>query len=99
MNDQKLRRLFQTARRDSAPTPGPGFESRLLRAIARERPEEPISFLDQLGAMFPRAAVAAVLLIGLCFAGDFCASQVTQPDWTTGISVLSAQWLFTENGF
>lgn len=100
MNEQKMKRLFDAARSEQTPMPSRGFESRVLRAIRAEqraaRPET-VSLLDALGALFPRLAMAAGLVIGLCVAADFCLSAVGGPDLPDGIAAVSEQWLFAVN--
>ena len=100
MNEQKMKRLFDAARNEPLTTPSADFESRVLRSIHGEqhaaRPET-ISLLDALGALFPRLAMAAALVIGLCVAADFCLSSVGGLDFPDGIAAVSEQWLFAVN--
>jgi hypothetical protein len=97
MNESKLKRLFETARNEPSPAPGAGFEAQVMRAIRHEGKEEPGSLFDQLNRLFPRVAWAAVVVIGLCVAGDLAASALHLPGLTDGLAQLSDQWLFAVN--
>lgn len=99
MNDDKLQRLFRSARNESTP-PGPeDFDRRVVQAIRRETDSAPISLFDQLGALFPRLALASVLLIALCVAADIGLSALGQSDLESGVAQISEQWLFPVKGF
>jgi anti-sigma factor RsiW len=99
MNENKMRKLFDAARSEPAPGPGEDFPAQVMRAVRREPAPEPPSVFGQLGDLFPRLAVAAVVLIALCVVGDFCASALDQSDLTSGVAQLSEQWLFATKGF
>ncbi len=99
MNENKLRKLFEAARRENPPSPDTGFAAEVMRAIHREPAPGTPSVLSQLGDLFPRLAVAALVLIAVCFVGDFCASALELPDLENGVAQLSEQWLFATKGF
>ena len=99
MNENKIRKLFAAAREEQAPQPGPDFAAGVMRVVRQSPTPEPVSVFGQLGDLFPRLAVAAVLMIGLCVAADFCAAAMDQADLTSGVSQLSEQWLFATKGF
>jgi len=102
MNEQKLNRLFGAARRESPPSPETGFENLVMSAIRGEQRScatEPVSLRDQLGALLPHLAWAAVLVVGLSVAADFGLAALGVPNLTDGVVQLSEQWLFTANGF
>ena len=99
MNERKLQKLFDSARREPAPEPSPGFDARVLSALRREQPPESVFLLDQLGQLYPRLAWAAALVIALCVAADYGLAAWGVPDLAAGTALLSDQWLFTQNGF
>jgi hypothetical protein len=99
MTKGKLEQLFEATRREPAPMPATGWETRVMGAANPEREREPASLLDQLSALFPRAALASALVIGLCVAGEFGSSLTGQPDLTSGLVELSDDWLFAANGY
>lgn len=98
MNDSKLEKLFRLARGEPAPVAGPDFVSSIMRALRQNPVQTPPSLLDQLRELFPKLAVAAVLLIGLCMAAEICLSTLQNSDLTIGIAQLSEQWLFAMKG-
>jgi len=101
MNERKLNQLFGAARKETPPWPEAGFENLVLTAIRHEprlKAPSPVSLSDQLGALFPRLAWAAVLVVGLCVAADFGLGALDVPSLTDGVAQISAQWLFTANG-
>jgi anti-sigma-K factor RskA len=101
MNERKLKRLFASARRETAPTPPEDLAADVLRAIRREPPvavTETISIFDQLNLWFPRLALAASAVIMLCVAADFGLTAAGVPGLSDGVSQLSAQWLLTSTG-
>ncbi len=74
MKDHKLKQLFAAARNEAAPPPSPGFADGVLRAVRHEpagTTAGTASLFDQLNALFPRVAFAAVAVIVLCVALDF----------------------------
>jgi hypothetical protein len=91
----KLQRLFQSARQERAAQPPPGFAEDVLRMLGAEQPAAapmPSRLIEQLGALFPRAAVAAALVLLLSLASQFLPSSA--PDLETQLSQISEQWLF-----
>lgn len=99
MNDDKLQRLFRSARNESVPAGPEDFDQRVIRAIRGETRVAPPTLFDQLGALFPRLAFASVLMIGLCVATDIGLSALGQSDLESGVAQLSDQWLFPVKGF
>ena len=102
MNKPKIKKLFAAARNEAAPAPAAGFAADVLRAIRREPPvslPETASVFDQLNRLFPRFALAAAIVIALGVATDFGLTAAGVPDLGDGVSEISSQWLFTENGF
>ena len=71
MNDDKIRKLFELARSETPPAAPGNFELRVLGAVRREERTAPLTWWDQLGLLFPRLALAAVLLMAACFAVDY----------------------------
>jgi hypothetical protein len=77
------------------------FAGDVLHAVRREEQlslPETHSIFDQLNLLFPRFALAAVILIALGVATDFGLTAAGVPELADGVSQLSSQWLFTENG-
>jgi hypothetical protein len=99
MKNEKLERLFNSARNEPAPQAGSGFEARVMRAIRHEGPAKPVSLIDQLNALFPRLAFAAATVIVLCATADWVLSNVEGSDLASGVSVISEDWLFPTKGF
>ena len=101
MNDRKLKKLFESARRKTAPAPPEDFAADVLRAIRREPPgvaPENISIFDQLNLWFPRLALAASVFIVACIALDYGLTAAGVPSLSDGVAQLSAQWLLTPTG-
>ena len=94
MNEHKLQRLVSAVRAEPAPVLSPGFETRVMRALRNEDRAEPGSLSDQLGELFPRLALAAALVIGLCVAADLCLSTLAPMDLSESVTQVSEQWLF-----
>ena len=99
MNERKLRQLFKSAQSEPVPEPDPDFERRVMRLLRAEGPRHSFSIADQLNELFPRLALAALLVMALCVAGDFCAVRFGQLDLASGISRISEQWLFATQAF
>jgi hypothetical protein len=71
MNDRKLKKLFDLARAETPPEAPGNFSFRVLGAIRREGRPAPLSWWDQLGALFPRLALATALVVSSCIAADY----------------------------
>lgn len=72
MISRKLEQLFGAARARPPVPPPAGFASGVRRAIQHEGPPRvTASWLDQLGALFPRVAAAAVIVIIAAAAFEF----------------------------
>ena len=101
MNEKKLKQLFASARKETAPMPPEDFAADVLRAIRREPPAgapQALSLFDQLNRLFPRLALAAVAIIVLCLAADYGMTVAGVPGLDDGVSQISAQWLLTPGG-
>ena len=101
MNQRKLKQLFASVRRETAPTPSKDFAVDVLRAIRREAPAvtpETCSIFDQLNLWFPRLALAASTVIVACIALDYGLTVAGVPSLSDGVAQLSAQWLLTPTG-
>jgi hypothetical protein len=94
MNERKLQHLLGAARIEPPPALSPGFETRVMRTLHREGGREIVSVFDQLGELFPRLALGAAVVIGLCVAGDLCLSALAPMDLSEGVTQVSEQWLF-----
>jgi hypothetical protein len=97
MNDDKLKKLFAAARKENPPEPAGGLDFLVVQAIKHEPAPRTATMSDQLNALFPRLAGAAVVVIALCVAGDWLAASA-QTGLTDGVSQLSQQWLLTGGG-
>jgi hypothetical protein len=93
MNNEKLNRLFNTARGETPAAPAEGFEALVMRQIQRDPARAELSISDVLGLWFPRLAVAAAAIIAVCVIGDFMSSG---PSLTDSAAQLSVQY-FAEN--
>ena len=99
MNDQKLKQLFDAARRAPAPEPSPDFAADVLRA-ARQTGTAPGTHsqlvFDQLNLLFPRVAWAALAVILLCGAIEWTANSSTGTD-DAGISGMAPPLVDSED--
>ena len=99
MNDAKLNQLFAAARKEAPPTPAAGFDNLVLGALRHEpAPPPELSWFDQLGALFPRLALAAALVILISVTADFALSWLGVPTLNDGVWQVSDQWLLAVNG-
>jgi hypothetical protein len=94
MNDPKLKQLFNAAGKEVPPAPADGFEARVIRSLGRKSPVETLSLWQELERLFPRVALASLLLAGACVLGDYAR---TSPELACDLDTLSAQWLFAGN--
>ena len=94
MNEEKINKLFQAARTEAAPEAPLHFPRSVVAAIQRRsiRPLR-ISFSDQLAALFPRIAFAAVVIVALCTATDIYFSETDTPLAVTVEQVAADEWL------
>jgi len=102
MKEQKLKKLFDAARNETALTPSADFAADVLRAVRREKTicaAETFSIFDQLNLLFPKLACAAAAVIILGVAADFGLTAAGVPNLSDGVSQISAQWLLTPTGF
>ena len=99
MNDQKLKQLFDAARRPPAPEPSADFAANVLRA-ARQTGNPPgthgVTLFDQLNALFPRVAWAALAVILLCGAIEWTANSSAGTD-DAGISGMTPSLVDSED--
>jgi len=96
MKDQKLDRLFESARKEISAVPPGDFAGDVLRAIRREpqiTAPGTFSLFDQLNLLFPRFAIAAAAVILLCVAADYGVTAAGTPSLSEGAAQLSAQQL------
>jgi hypothetical protein len=102
MNEKKLHKLFKAVRNERSPAPPAGFDVDVMRTIRREErgnEGQTASLLDGLGALFPRVAWAAVLIIIACVLGDYFSASSDTPGLTDQMALLSEEWPFVEGGF
>ena len=98
MNDDKLKKLFELARSETPPPPPGNFELRVLGAIRREERAAPLTWWDQLGLLFPRLALAAVLLMAGCLAADYYSASHHDASFAEDAAQVAAGDVFTPNG-
>lgn len=97
MKEEKIKKLFQSAKNEPAPEPPFNFSQSVVSAIQRETNRLPVSTIfDQLGQLFPRLAWAVALVIGLCLATEL---YMTGKDSGLSVSVeqVAGEWLFAAN--
>jgi hypothetical protein len=97
MKDDKLGKIFTAARKENPPAPAEGFDFLVMQAIKSEPVPRVATVSDQLNALFPRLASAAIVIIALCVAGDWLDAG-TQNSLTDSVTQLSQQWLLTGDG-
>ncbi|MDR3458190.1 MAG: hypothetical protein P4N60_12140 [Verrucomicrobiae bacterium] len=101
MNEKKLKRLFEAARKEAAPVPPADFAADVLRALPRgpvAEAAEANSVFDQLNRLFPRLALAAAAIILLCVAADYGLTSAGLPELGDGAAQLSSQFDLNEDG-
>ena len=97
MNDKKLKRLFELARREPGPAPRADFAADVLRSVhnaAQPEPMSPLSLWEHLNGLFPRVALAALVVIALCVAADWGVTASGLPDVNDGAAQMTAQYFF-----
>ena len=99
MNGQKMNQLIRMVRQEHPPLPPPGFDHRVVAAARGGSGRLPASLCEQLDRLFPRLAVAALVLIGLCLMADIGHSAMAGPGLEDGVDQLVSQWLFVAKGF
>ena len=99
MKSSKLQQLFRQAGKEAPPNPGAGFESRVMNEIRKEYPPGRITLFEQLNEMFPRFALAAVVLIVICAVGDLWLSSGYEQDFASELAQASQDWQFVTKGF
>lgn len=98
MNDHKLKKLFDLARADAPPAASESFDARVMAAIRREQRAAPLTWWDELGALFPRLAFAAALVMAACLAADYCYSARHHSTLAEDMGQYSEQFLVAANG-
>lgn len=97
MNKNKLKQLFASAQKESAPVPSLEFPADVLRGVRREPPPMPVGSLsvwENLNDLFPRLALAAVVVIVLCVAADWGLTAAGVPGVSDGTTQAVSQYLF-----
>lgn len=100
MNEKKINQLFTSARNEAAPLPPADFATDVLRAVRCEpvlSAPPAASLFDQLNYLFPRLALAAVVVIGLCVAADLGFTSVGVSEPSDGATQWSAQFDLDED--
>ena len=97
MNENKIKKLFEAARKETAPEPPFGFARNVVASIRRaENAASAPALLDQISQLFPRLAWAAVMVIGLCLAAEFYWTQ-QDAGLTAGVEQVKQEFLFAAN--
>lgn len=99
MNDRKLKKLFDLARAETPPDAPGNFSFRVLAAIRREGRPAPPSWWDQLGALFPRLALAAALVVTACVAVGYYDTTTHSTSLTDDLSRYSEQVVLAGNDY
>lgn len=102
MKDQKLDKLFASARNDISPLPPEDFAGDVLRAVRRDSKTltPPVySIFDQLSSLFPRMALVATAIILLCLVADYGVTAAGTPTLADGAAQLSAQQMLPSESF
>jgi hypothetical protein len=90
VNESKQKQLFEAVRGNPGVEAPPDFAMQVLGAIRREESTaRESSLFDQLSALFPRLATAALLVIGVGVVFEF----VFNDDLFSRLSQASDQWL------
>src|SRR5271157_168326 len=97
MKSDKLGKIIAAVRKESPPAPATGFDFLVLQAVQREPIRRTSTVSDQLTALFPRLAGAAVATIALCVAVDWLAAGA-QTGLVEGMAQLSQQWFLSGGG-
>jgi hypothetical protein len=98
MNDEKLKKMFGLARSETPPAPPGNFDLRVLAAIRREERAAPLSLWDQLGALFPRLALAALLVMTVCLAADYYSAARHASSFAEDATQFSAETILADSG-
>lgn len=89
MNDSKIKKLLAAVRREPATEAPFNFPQRIVQALRRESSSAaPVPAIEMLAALFPRFAVAALLIIGACVAAEFYLER------TSDYTAAAEQWFF-----
>ena len=100
MNEEKIKQLFTAARSEAAPLPPADFAADVLRTVRREPPvvaAQSTSLFDQLNFLFPRLALAAAVVIGLCVVANFGFTSTGLPEPGDSATQWSAQYDLDED--
>jgi hypothetical protein len=93
MKTNKTEKLFRIAREEKPPAASEDFAARVMQQIRRAEAIPPVSFLDQVNALFPRIALCAGMAIVLCLALDFVATEFGAVDLNDQLAQVSSEWL------
>ena len=97
MNDKKIKKLFHAAKTEAAPKPPFVFSQTVVASIHREdRESTAVSLFDLLNQLFPKVAVASLIVIGVCFASDLLMAEKGS-SLSTDVVEVTEQWLFAAN--
>ena len=97
MKSDSLEKLFGAAAKSATPRPDADFADDVLRAVRRESRMAPATLTEDIGALFPRVAFAAALVIGVCCVTDVALDSLSGTSLSAGVTQLSEQWLFAVN--
>ena len=95
MNNRKLNQLFNAAKNETPPAPNEGFAFLVMRQIQSDTGQAEPTVSDVLGMWFPRLAVVAAVLIGICVISEAVLTS-DAPSLSESAALLSAP-LVAEN--
>jgi len=98
MSEKKLKQLLAAARQVTGPVPSAGFADGVVRALRQEPPPGEPSLFDELNALFPRLALAALGVMALGVAANLALGASELTDWGDGMAQISTQWLLLPGG-
>jgi hypothetical protein len=97
MNESKIKKLFQTAQKEVAPEAPLALSQTIVAKIRRDRREmATVSLFDLLNQLFPKVALASLLIIGACLAGDLLITEKSS-SISDDVTQITEQWLFAGN--
>lgn len=94
--DEKLKKLFESARTDPPPIPSNTFANRVVSAVSAPPEPAPESLFDTVAAVSQRLLAPAMALVMICAVVEFYFSSDSYTTHTD-TAQLTEEWLFTLN--